>query len=327
MYRNANTKDLIALAKILDYYEQFNDALYGISAGTTMSAGKEKKKLMDLIKCFNSKDGLGFDDYTKTFCKDWRFVINIIEENTTLKSFFKHCHELEDYYHYFKRNKEYISNIISLLERMGELCITRVYLQEDYDFVGDEDKTINTDANKVVHVTYYENIHFYPSQETKSIRYKALKSNYKIEVEEDIYKQLNNIIVVSNLVFDPKLLPNSINWKYLFNLIMENYKKQVDSQIIVLKDALQLSSATNAMKVACDNYINTFNRINKEIISVSTKEELQQKLLELKELILCISSFLNKYDQAIIANYPNITNEVLSLERKKANEKSSLRRK
>ena len=300
MYRNANTKDLIALAKIVDYYEQFNDALYGISAGTTMSAGKLKDKRMDLIKGINSKDYLGFDDYTKKFCEDWRFVIDIIKENTTLKSFFKHCHELEDYYHYFERNKEYISNIISLLERMGELCITRVYLLEDYYFDGDEDKTISTDDIKVKHVTYYENTHFYPSQETKSIRYKALKSNYKIEVK-DIYKPLDNIIVVSNLVFDPKLLPNSINWEYLFNLIVDNYKRQVDSQIIALRDALQLSSATNAMKVACDNYINTFNRINKEIISVSTKEELQQKLLKLKELII-------GNDQRLISLYKCSTN-------------------
>lgn len=218
--------NLIALSKILDNLEEFNEKVRGlVSASCNREVIYKLEQISKGEGCFNS-------DRIKQFYIDNKSIIDVINEYSSIYSFICSNYDvngnamyndsLNFFYRYMLLNRDSIDSIVSVLERIKELGFSTLYFNQKLEGSNDV-YSISTSFNDNDTITYLDNLEVV-SSDGEYISYRALNPNFRLILvpDRDDISKVNKRVEVNSLLFDKDLLPESIFKDVTFNQIMNS---------------------------------------------------------------------------------------------------------
>lgn len=142
------------------------------------------------------------------------------------------------------------------------------------------------------------------------VLYKTSDSDYKITTNVSNGELTDTSIVVNNLVFDVKRLPDSINREILYDNIikMREEKKEVFDDI---RDSVNLGVAVDDLYCQYDSLCEVVEKLK----NASCNEELTNVLIELENSLKKIKKVSSKFDEGIVEKNSDVTKEQLVKEK------------
>ena len=216
--------NLIALSKVLDDFEGFNDKVRRlVSVGCNREVIYKLEQISRGEECFNS-------DRIKQFYSDNKSIIDVINGYSSIYSFICSNYDvngnamyndsLNFFYRYMQENRDSIDSIVSVLERIKELGFSTLYFKEE---LADNNGaySININFNDNDSIIYLDNTEII-SNDGEYIDYRSLNSSFRLILtpDRDEISKVNKRIEVNSLLFDKDLLPGSISKDATFNQIM-----------------------------------------------------------------------------------------------------------
>ena len=309
--KEMNINNLLALANILDDYEEFrNNVLKYLP----------KKYIRDDV--FNvykaSKGELTISNKAKKFYKNNKKVIDTINKYSTVNEFINLAYKLDGsynknydidfFYNYLKTNKDKLENIIVLLKKLKQLGFHNFKFDEAEDFK-DNIYEINLELGTFFQkVNYLENMELIPNYQ-EDIKYITLDSNYCITlpiVEDASSKYCDKSIVLNNLLFDINCLPKSLKKEDTYDkiLALNNTKKE---ERVSIKDLVNLG-------VKLFDFEKEFAKLSytvEGLENVKSKEELKKVLSNIKLEL----EQLRKINNNEVEGNSNVTKEQIDTEK------------
>ena len=231
--------NLIALSKVLDNFEEFNEKVRGlVSIGYNRKVIYKLERISKGEECFNS-------DKIKQFYSDNKSVIDVINEYSSICSFICSNYDvngnvmyndsLNFFYRYMQENRDRIGNIVSVLERIKELGFSTLYFNEKLEGSNDTYST-NTNFSDNDSIIYLDNMEII-SNDGEYIGYRSLNPSFRLVLVPDRgdISKINKRIEVNSLLFDKDLLPESISKDATFNRIMNMGAVSLEKQKLLCK--------------------------------------------------------------------------------------------
>jgi len=249
----------------------------------------------------------------KEFYYNNKELFDMIKNNTDFSLFLIKFFEnnwYDKYCYYMLEHDKDIDKIKILLNKIKEMGITTLCLDEDIDFTKDIYDV--DDFTGFSMVNYFENMEFIPSY--YSVKYRAKDSNYMISFPYRIPYELDlfgSKITVSNLLFDSSRLPEKNNREAWFNVILDGAKKCNDS-VNKIREIVDLD-------VALEDFETKFLHISEVVDKldyVDDKESLKKVLKDLKDKINLLKSLKNKVSDDILREDCSLSSEKLDSEKK-----------
>ena len=313
-YKTIDVNNLLALAHILDKYEDFRKNLIKF-----VSNENNRNDIYKLYKI--SKGEMVFSPKAHKFYKNNKDVIDIINKYSVINMFMYYVHKqngeynIDYFYNYLNDNKDKLDSIISLLGQIKELGFKEIKLNEEETFKNEEYK-LNTSMVKsiiysiVTDIRFLENMELIPEYENNIIKYKTNGSNYcmVLPYRDDAKGWASNEIILNNLLFDPNRLPNSLK------------KEDTVDKIIALKETKK--EDTTSIRELVDLGVKIFD-LEKEyanlkyivdrLENVKSKEELKKVLSNIKIEI----EQLRQINKNEVKENPNVSEEQIEKEKQK----------
>lgn len=230
--------NLIALSKILDDFDEFNDKVRNlVSIVCNREVIYKLGQVSNGADCFNS-------DKIKEFYNENKSVIDVINEYSSIYSFICSNYDvngnamyndsLNFFYRYMQENRDGIDSIVSVLERIKELGFSTLYFNQKLED-SEEVYSINTSFNDNDRIIYLDNIEVI-SNDGECIGYRSFNPNFRLFLvpDRDEISKINKRIEVNSLLFDKGLLPESISKDATFNQIM-NMGIDLEKQKVLCK--------------------------------------------------------------------------------------------
>lgn len=231
--------NLIALSKVLDDFEEFNEKVRGlVSIGYNRKVIYKLERISKGEECFNS-------DKIKQFYSDNKSVIDIINEYSSICSFICSNYDvngnvmyndsLNFFYRYMQENRDSIDSIVPVLERIKGLGFSTLYFNQKLEGSSDV-YSININFNDNDDIIYLDNTEII-SNDGEYISYRALNPNFRLILtpDRDEISKINKRIEVNSLLFDKDLLPESISKDATFNQIMNMGASSLEKQKLLCK--------------------------------------------------------------------------------------------
>lgn len=319
--RGLKIDHLIALVHIFDVYEDFIkdlDALRNLYEEKALSISD----LVSLEGKFHRGTDLNdnnlkkfYDDNVKVFSMIDKYLpnfINFIDCYCYLSSSYN------NFYTYLKNNQERLADILLLLEKLKQLGVRKLLLDENVDFKTQMFR-INTDfsSNNTVqynkHVYYMENIRIVPTSQSDIVKFKTEGSDYLISADCYCNNSIGYFtIMTNNLLFDPSKLPNKITKELLFDDIIELKKEKQDACDLV-RDSVDLSLGIDKL----EELYSRIQNIDFKAMSEEDRIKTRQALSEFQLLIKNLKEIQTGYNNSVI-------NEIAITQRELDEEKSYL---
>lgn len=323
--KKIDINNFISLCYIINDFKKFDKNIKDLLALKT----KKVFQIYDLGKISNNE--CVEPKLLKSFYLQNKEVIDIINKYSTINSFIYYNYEdscknagydIMFFYEYLIKHINKLDQILNLLNEIKRLGFNTLEIDENIDLSKEEYSIYNKFENNKK-IIYSENIEVIPNYESHIVKYKTKNSNYKIEVETlyDNISDYNKSILVTNLLFDYKLLPYAITKEIIFDYII-NLKKIHNKECVKLKNAIDLSIGVDNFK----EHYNTIEKVIKEMNMVDKKEEIKNILLEIKTNLELLDSISIEYNHEISKNDSIITREIIEKEKQlylKATKKSN----
>ena len=298
--KKAYVKDLIVLGNMIDSFEEFSQDFHELmkmnydidviiklcNIGFTIKADK---------KFFDSKNM----KMIKDFYQEHEAEINIIKKYSSLWDFLHYNYDLKGnlttgkwenemnfsfFYQYFLEHKNQLGQILLTLEKMRKLGIGGLEFDELETFT---DKVFESGIPPLAfNFEYLENMEVISNYDEKSVKYRSLGSNYKIVVSNHQNHFWNfdkeNKIVVNNLLFDLKRLPENLSEEVLF----ADIRKFMDEEGEKWAKIRANIASSASLSIATDDLMDEFNSTNEvvqELENIKEREELLAILHKIKE--------------------------------------------
>lgn len=313
-----SVNNLLALAHVLDDYEEFNKKLKRF-----VSIKYNRDDIYNLDNVSNGKFSLSLK--VKKFYQENKDIIDVINKYSSISNFIFYIYDhngkyaswccIESFYKYLMKNKDKINEIISLVEMIQELGFDKIKFNEEADFKNViynlELSSINSIFYSIICNTYYlENMELISGYNTDVIMYKTNGSNYcmKLPNRDDSKDWIGKEITVNNLLFDISCLPKSLKKEDTIDKIVA-LKETKKEEKLSIKDLVDLG-------VSISDFDKAFIKINatvERLESVKSKDEIIQALLNIKLELEKIKQLNNN---EILEN-KLVTDEQIEFEKKK----------
>ena len=311
---------IIALCNIIDDYEYFYQKikkeyspenkyrflkdLNRFSEGKRFMISKKVKRIYDSIK--NVIDIINkYDSFYYFIFSNYLFESTGIEESKE----FKLIRE------YIKKNKDHISEIIALLEKLKELGFDSLKFSEKEDF-SKQEYSVSTKPLFTHVFNYVNNIQILPGYDTNIFYYKTSNSPYRIDMTTSWGSTFSSkSIILNSLLFDISELPNSLSKEDTCDKIVElaENKKSVNSTI---RNSISLDSGIHNLEGAYQELYEIVKKIKKgDTTFASSRENVGTILSQISDGIKLLRETSTKYDSEIISNNPELSFELLTSEK------------
>lgn len=294
------TKNLIALCHILDEYEEFKNRLEKVLS---------KKLDVDFIRKLDDVSVGKFSWSIKIidFYKQNKSVIDTINQYTNISLFINDNYDCElneidrvDYfYNYLKKHRDEMDKILRLLERLRELHIVSISLNENIDF-SIETYEMNTWMPDNYKLVILDNMEVVPGYSTDLVRYKTNGSSYKITIGGafgDLNRYPIGKIALNSLIFDVSRLPNYDSSEDVYQTILELKDKKED-EYAAIKTSVDLN-------VGLEDLHKAFTIISQRIENLEDsekKQELIEQLIIIKDAIIKLQSVNQQMDTDAVSS-------------------------
>lgn len=221
-------------------------------------------------------------------------------------------HNIDFFYEYLKTNRKDLENILALLQKLKELKIYKIELDENLDF-SKETLQVNPMFNRNSCIEYLDNLEVVPHYDSNTIKYQSNASIYKIILERrgDVLSDYNRKIMVNSLLFSPNRLPHTSSKETTFDNII-NLSKQKQYEYSLIKDSVDLSF----MIYDFSAFTNHIQKEVQQLSNVEKKEELVTALKNIRKELLTMQSISDEYDQYVSEKNPDISKTFLEEEKK-----------
>lgn len=230
--------NLIALSKVLDNFEDFNEKVRNlVSIVCNREVIYKLGQVSNGVDCFNS-------DKIKDFYNENKSIIDVINEYSSIYSFICSNYDvngnvmyndsLNFFYRYMQENRDSIDSIVSVLERIKELGFSTLYFNQKLED-SEEVYSVNTSFNDNKRIAYLDNIEVI-SNDGECIGYRSLNPSFRLILvpDRDEISKVNKRVEVDSLLFDKNLLPESISKDAIFNQLM-NMGVDLEKQKVLCK--------------------------------------------------------------------------------------------
>ena len=307
------TNTVIALCYIRNDFDDFKENLTNFIKNNDCSK-KDVKLIQKLGELSHGKKII--NKRVRKFYKENKKVIDKINEYTNIRSFIAnyltpHYNEQINYIHkYIRINNANIDLILKNLDNLNKSGFKTIKFNEALDFTKETYK-IDTFFMNNSNVVYTDNIEAVPSYETNQIKYKTKKSNFKIILKTSLDRKLNVYsISLNSLLFDYNRIPKIMNKETIFDKLV-NLLKDEKEIFNSIKNSVNMNVGIFDLKKELEEF---YNKVEK-ITELDNKQELIKLLKEIKEKIKLIESIATDYDNEIIENNENITENLLENEK------------
>ena len=311
----AKIADVMAASSVLDQFDNFNQNLKELTT---------KCNIVDIMHHLKraTKGGTNFVKKRKIyqFYQEHKDIVDTIDKNSDIFMFHSLNYEddgtmkpdLSYYYSYLLNHKHETEQIQALLQRLKELDIKEIVMNEELDFTKEEYKLetwyYHSFFNSII---YLENIEILPNYETDIIKYRSKGSNYELLIGSELFSYKRNKIVVNNMTFPIESLPESASWKYLWDNILKLVESTQESKT-ALKNSVDLDVSLQDLENQMTDTCNTFTRIDE----VNSKPELVAALTQIKSGIAELYAIKSDYDTEITTVHPSLSQEIIQEEAK-----------
>lgn len=230
--------NLIALSKILDDFDEFNERVRDlVSIVCNREVIYKLGQVSNGVDCFNS-------DKIKEFYNENKSVIDVINEYSSIYSFICSNYDvngnvmyndsLNFFYSYMKENRDGIDSIVSVLERIKELGFSTLYFNQKLEGSSDV-YSISASFNDNDTIIYSDNMEVV-SNDGEYISYRALNPSFRLILvpDRDDISKVNKRVEVNSLLFDKNLFPESISKDAIFNQLL-NMGVDLEKQKVLCK--------------------------------------------------------------------------------------------
>lgn len=231
--------NLIALSKVLDNFEDFNEKVRNlVSIVCNREVIYKLGQVSNGVDCFNS-------DKIKDFYNENKSIIDVINEYSSIYSFICSNYDvngnvmyndsLNFFYSYMQENRDGIDSIVSVLERIKELGFSTLYFNQKLEGSSDV-YSISTSFNDNDTIIYLDNMEVV-SNDGEYISYRTLNPSFRLILvpDRDDISKVNKRVEVNSLLFDTSLLPESLSKDSTFNQIMNSGASYLEKQKVLCK--------------------------------------------------------------------------------------------
>lgn len=294
------TKNLIALCHILDEYVEFKERLRKLMG---------KKLDVDFIKKLEdvSIGEFSWSIKAREFYKQNKKIIDTINQYTNISLFINDNYDCEsneingvDYFcSYIKEHRDEMDKILRLLERLRELRIVSISLNENINFLS-ETYEINTWMPDNYKLVILDNMEAVPGYSTDLVRYKTNSSSYKITIGGafgDLNRYPIGKITLNSLIFDESRLPNYGSPEDVYQTIL-GLKEEKEDEYAAIKTSVDLNLGIEDLSEA-------FTIISQRIENLEDsekKQELIHQLTTIKTAIIKLKSINEQMDDDAVSN-------------------------
>ena len=285
--KKISINNLLALAHILDEYEEFNKRLKKFVS--------KKYNRDDIYKLFKTSNGeFTLSPKERNFYKENKDIMDIINKYSTSSDFINYIYscdgsysslcDIEYFYNYLKSNKDKLENIINLIKKIQELGFGDIQLDEEETFKDEEYKFYLYRNDSIIYsmitdIKYLENMELISEYESNIIKYKTNGSNYCMVLpnRKDAKNWAGNEIILNNLLFDEACLPKSLKREDTIDKIvaLKDTKKEETNSI---RDLVNLGVKLFDFEKEYANLKYTVDSLE----NVKSKEELKKVLENIK---------------------------------------------
>lgn len=309
----AKLVDVMAISSVLNQFDSFNQNLKKLATRYNM-----KDIIYYLKKAIRGETTIFRKRGVYQFYQENKDTVDTIDKNSDIFAFLSLNYDddgtikpyLYYYYSYLLDHKNQKEQIQALLQRLNELDIKEIAMNEELDFTKEEYKVETWYYRSVFSsITYLENIEILPNYETDAIKYRSKGSNYKMLIGSEPFSYKRNKIVVNNMTFPIESLPESASWKYLWDNILKLVESTQESKT-ALKNSVDLDVSLQDLENQMTDTCNTFTRIDE----VNSKPELVAALTQIKSGIADLYGIKRGYDAKITTEHPSLSQQTIKKE-------------
>ena len=164
---------------------------------------------------------------------------------------------------------------------------------------------------------YGENMRIVPTYEKNTINYYFDGTNYIIPLINDfdnirLFSKTKKEIIVNNLLFDPKVLPLSLNRDNTLGVLLNLRDEHMDN-IKLLKEDVDLSFSISDLLDELDNS----TQVVKRLTQIKEKDEIINYLNDMRTILTKIKTIQNNSEEEIVKDDSNsITQDIINQEKK-----------
>lgn len=212
------------------------------------------------------------------------------------------------FYQYLQDHDGEIPKALLLVDKLKELHISDVILDEDADFT---EEVYNTSFDEIV---LLDNMETLPNYNEGVASYHSTYSKYKITrpYDESVWYHKNDRkIILTQLAIDPDTLPSSLEDDDL-KVLFSNLKEESMAMNQAVRQSAVLYSATK-------DYETEFGYLGNRLKSLSSADiapELQQALSFGEQALNILREQQQVFDQQLMEEYPELSGEQLEKQKK-----------
>lgn len=315
-----DTNNLITLCHIVDDFKEFEKKLK-----PAITNKYNRNFIFQLWDVSQGKFKIGAIK-AKKFYEQNKKVIDTINKYSNVPTFINlnygyYGDELNDnsitvFYNYLLENKDKLDKILAVLNKIKELGFGDINFNPELDF-SQLYYSIYNRINNNWEFIYLDNLVARPhyNYNNNKVIYKTTDSSYKIKLKVFLgkIKEYDKEITLNDLTFDYNRLPNSLSIEDTFDKI-----SNLNSENTVVKNSVDLN-------VSIDDLMIMHNIINRKLNSlddVDKKQELIKLLTDIKDTAVKMHEIVVEYDNDIISNNEDITEELLKEEKEQYKRRS-----
>lgn len=313
---------LIALAHILDDFEEFSSSVKEIIENSKNIGSFELSSYILKIK----KNRCVFSRKINEFYKNNEATIKTIMQYSGILEFMISNYgsvsgdifpDMQYFYHYMMENRDKLDQILTLLEYMKRLGVKRVQIDPNLEErISRYTYTINGDYQRNIYIIYSDGVQILPNILSGDIKYKIAGENYIIKIGDSFSltgprMKVAGPIIVKNLLFDVKLLPEDLSKENTFDKIVELNKVHTKKGNVI-RQSVHLS-------VLIDGFSDQYNygvKVLEMLEDASTKGELIKILEQIRTQLDEMQIVSMRYDDSITQGSDEITQEQLQKEKR-----------
>ncbi len=263
------------------------------------------KVIANFYKISEGKKVHGFKK-VKRYYQKYQGDIAKIKEYTDLSSFYNDYQKktLDDFYQYFIDNRAEIENIVSVLNRLHELGLEKLELDEESNFT-DYEYSVNEEYEKNYDVNYVVNIDIIPNYQRR-ICYRSTFSPYLININRLDEKAK---ITLNSLLFDVDLLPDTVDGRTILDEL-KALKEHERDNCLKIRTAVNFAVGIKDFNEAFDSLYKCLAQLN-----IASQDELNNILEHIKAYIEMLRVHYVTYEASITQGESPITSELLEKER------------
>ncbi|MBQ6841166.1 MAG: hypothetical protein IJO63_03535 [Bacilli bacterium] len=301
--------NLIAICHIIDDFPTFEERI-------KQENGSNNNFALELFKVSHGR--FSFSMSARKFYAENKDVIDTINMYSNIMLFINEGYGLlgdvknfSSFYNYVVEHRDELDQILAVLNRIKELGFNRLEFDPTLDFT-QKTYQVRTNYPRNTSVEYLDNMEVVPSYANGVVQYKTTGSAFKMILDmhfRSISSYMNEISL-NDLTFDTSKLPSDLSKEETFDKIIA-LQSQRAGDYTAIRNSVDLGIGIADLYVIFDT---VYKRIN-NLTDVDKKDELIALLHSIHETIVKMQNISAEYDQSVVQNNPNISEDMLQSEK------------